>query len=155
MNPEYEQAAAILKEYLKLKGYRSTRERFRVLEEIYSIEDHLNADEIYTRLRNKDVDVSRATVYNTLEVLVECNLVEGHQFGHNHMHYERSYGFRHHDHLICTRCGKIIEVSMPELEMLQDEMCRRLSFRPERHSLQIFGICETCQAAGEAAPKGN
>lgn len=145
MNPEYEQASEILKAYLKAKGYRSTRERFRVLEEIYSIHEHLNADEIYTRLRDKQVDVSRATVYNTLEVLMECNLIEGHQFGHNHMHYERSYGFRHHDHLICTGCGTIIEVSMPELEMLQDEMCNRNSFRPERHSLQIFGKCAQCQ----------
>lgn len=140
------EASEILRIFLKNRGYRNTPERYAVLEELYSSEGHFNADEIFLRMKNKGSQISRATVYNTLEILVECNLVDCHQFGQNHMHYERAFGYKHHDHLICTTCGKIIEFSMPEIEMLQDEMCNRLSFKADRHSLQIFGKCSDCSS---------
>lgn len=140
----YQEASEILRNHLKEQGFRQTPERFSVLEELYTSEGHFNADELFLRMKNKGSRISRATVYNTLELLVHCNLVECHQFGHNHMHYERAYGFQHHDHLICNHCGDIIEFSMPELEMLQDEACLRLGFTPDRHSLQIFGSCKPC-----------
>jgi len=139
-----EQATEVLKNHLKEKGYRSTPERFSVLDEIYNNSGHYNADELFLNMKNKGSRISRATVYNTLEILVECNLVDGHQFGHNHMHYERSFGFKHHDHLVCTYCGDIFEFSIPEIEMLQDEACRRINFTPERHTLEIFGMCDKC-----------
>lgn len=145
-----EKATQVLKDHLKDKGYRSTPERFSVLEEIYTNNGHYNADELFLNMKNKGSRISRATVYNTLEILVECNLVDGHQFGHNHTHYERRLGYKHHDHLVCNYCDNIIEFSMPELEMLQDEMCERLGFAAERHSLEIFGMCQSCRNKRES-----
>ncbi len=131
----------IFAEFLKKKGYRSTPERAMVLNEIYASPGHFDADEIFIRMKQKGSNISRATVYNTLELLVECNLVSQNSFGHKHLHYERTYGYEHHDHIICEDCGKVFEFTNPKIEEQQQVVCAKMGFEMERHTLQIFARC--------------
>lgn len=104
----------IFSAYLEKKEFRKTIERFTILEEIYSRSDHFEADVLFTDLKNKKLDISRATVYNTLELLVSCDLVKKHQFGKNLTQYEKSYGYKQHDHIICLYCKKVVEFCDPK-----------------------------------------
>src|SRR5262245_34622473 len=91
----------VFSDYLEKHNQRKTSERFAILEEIYSRHDHFDAESLFIELKEKKFDISRATVYNTLDLLSECELVTKHQFGNNLARYEKSYGYRQHDHLIC------------------------------------------------------
>lgn len=127
--------------FLKKRGYRATPERALILKEIYSSEGHFDADELFVRLKQKSVNVSRATVYNTLDLLVECNLVSQNSFGHKHLHYERIYGYKHHDHIICEECGVVTEFTNDKIEEQQELVCKQHGFAMRRHTLQIFAMC--------------
>lgn len=131
----------IFREFLRKKGYRATPERDAVLREIYSDAGHFDADELFIRLKQKKYAISRATVYNTLELLVECNLVSQNSFGHKHLHYERTYGFEHHDHIVCNQCGEVFEFTNAQIEEQQQAVCRSLGFEIKQHTLQIFADC--------------
>jgi Fur family transcriptional regulator, ferric uptake regulator len=143
----------IFNDFLRKKGYRVTPERALVLTEIYSSAEHFDADELFIRLKQKGGNISRATVYNTLELLVECNLVSQNSFGHKHLHYERSYGFEHHDHIICSDCGKVFEFINPEIEVQQDKVAAKLGFEIERHTLQIFAKCTRTNCENKPSDK--
>jgi Fur family ferric uptake transcriptional regulator len=131
--------------YLREGKYRITPERFAVLEKILTTDGHFDADELFLKLKTGGSKVSRATVYNTLDLLEGCGLVLKHSFGENHSHYEKGLGRFHHDHLICVRCGAIIEFANNRITRLQNEICREKNFRPHSSSFQIFGKCEKCQ----------
>ncbi len=132
---------AIFEAYLKAHKQRRTATRFRILEEIYNAKEHLDAETLYFRLRSKKVPVSRATVYNTLELLVDAQLIIKHQFGQGHAVYERAYGSSQHDHLICLRCNKIIEFCDPRIAQIQKLIEERYDFEIQKHSLILFGYC--------------
>ncbi len=147
-----EEVKELFKSYLKEHGHRQTPERFMVLEETYKSDGHFDADAMYFRMKNTGSRVSRATVYNTLDLLVECGLVQRHQFGKNQSYYERAYGYRQHDHIICRQCGAVVEFCDPRILEIQTLMNRIHKFKIESHSLQFYGECEnpeTCTRKSE------
>ena len=127
--------------FLKDRKQRQTPERFAVLEEAYANADHFDADELYFRLKQKKVQVSRATVYNTIELLLECDLLVRNQFGQNLAKYERAYNYRQHDHLICLECNALFEFCDPRLQSVQEMVSEIFDFEIKYHSLNLFGTC--------------
>ena len=136
-----EDVRSTFSEFLKRRNQRQTPERFAVLEEAYARDDHFDADELFLRLRQKQVRVSRATVYNTLELLLESELVIRHQFGKNQAKYERAYSYRQHDHLICQDCNALFEFCDPRLQGIQEMVAEIFQFEIKSHSLNLYGQC--------------
>ena len=131
----------VLADTLKKRKQRQTPERFAVLDEVYATVGHFDADELYIRLKNKGVHVSRATVYNTLDLLIECNLVVRHQFDSKHSTYERGYSYRQHDHLICLDCDQLFEFCDPRLQAIQEMVGEIYQMQIKSHSLHMYGEC--------------
>ncbi len=141
-------AKEIFTDYLKSCGHRLTPERFEVLDYALHKKGHFAADELYTDMKQNKSNISRATVYNTLELLVDCKLVVERNFGDGKTTYESNFKRRSHDHLICTNCGEIIEFSAPEIEEIVQRVCDELGFIPTSYSFNIFGVCkdeENCE----------
>src|SRR6476659_1642083 len=136
-------------EFLAKQGLKLTRERTALLREIFATHYHFEADELLFKMKEKALKISRATVYRTLELLVKSGMVRRVHLGEDHYHYEHVRGDSHHDHLICTTCGSVIEFNDPELEQRQLEICARKKFTPTFHNLQILGVCDSCTRRGE------
>ena len=133
------EARKVFTDYLETKKQRKTPERFGVLDEIYSNKEHVDAEGLFVQLKERGYRLSRATVYNTLELLVECGLVTKHQFGKNIARYEGSYGSKQHDHMICKRCNKIIEFCDPRIQQIKNMIGEILHFKVTEHSLHLYG----------------
>jgi len=130
--------------YLQKAGHRKTRERFAILEEVYSRDDHFDADTLYMGMKSKNFRVSRATVYNTLDLLVNCNLVTKHLFNSGNAVYERAFGFYQHDHLVCKECGKITEFCDPRIHNINRKVAELMHFQVTEHKLTLYGLCANC-----------
>ncbi len=132
------------REYLTKQGLKSTRQRDVILDEFLAAGAHLSTEELYLRLRPKHPGIGYATVHRTLKLFAECGIAEPHHFGDGQTRYESTTGEAHHDHLICTACGAIIEFENSRIEALQEEVAREHSFRIASHRLEIYGRCSRC-----------
>ncbi|WP_420150771.1 Fur family transcriptional regulator [Spirosoma sp.] len=133
-----------LEKSLLEKGLRRSSERFAILDEVYSRTDHFDAEDLYLAMQQKSYPVSRATVYNTLEVFVEYGLVQRHQFGDEDnikSRYEKSLGRQQHGHLVCTDCHRVKEFCDPRLHFIKTNVGESLNFQVQSHSLVFYGEC--------------
>jgi len=146
MKLQKEKVEKIFSKYLKQKQLKYTPERKIILEEVFSIHNHFEADELYLILRQKsNYRISRATVYRTLPLLEESGLIRRVVFTEKHTHYERVYGHKHHEHLICLKCGKVIDFYIKSLEDTLEGVARENEFKHGAHKLEITGYCKDCQ----------
>lgn len=131
--------------FLKDRGLRSTAQRKDIVDAFFSLGRHITVDELYAALKKKSPHIGYATVHRNLKLLCECGLADEIKVGSNKTRYESKYGHEHHDHLICLKCGRFIEVHDGRIEKLQDNLAEANNFLPQRHKLEIYGICKKCR----------
>ena len=138
-------AHEILTNHLKTSGkLRATPERFAILDAVLGSQGHFDVEGLYYRMISTGSKVSKATVYNTLELLQECGLVSKYRFAENTSRYEKAFGRPHHHHMICLSCGDIIEFTNDRLEQIQEEVAANKDFKIQSTTIQIFGTCSKC-----------
>lgn len=132
------QAREIFEIYLEQNGHRKTPERFAILQEIYSYIGHFDVETLYSRMQESDCRVSRATLYNTMELLLDCNLVRKHQFGENIAQYEKCHRVRQHDHVIISDSGEVLEFCDPRIQQIKATLEELFDIEILHHSLNIY-----------------
>jgi Fur family ferric uptake transcriptional regulator len=134
-------------EHIQKKGLKRTSQRDLILDVFLGTEAHLSSEDLYRLVHKKDPTVGQTTVYRTLKLLTEAGLAREVRFGDGLTHYEHNYKHEHHDHMICSECGRIIEFFSAELEAIQDAMAAKHKFEVTEHLLRILGICAECRRA--------
>jgi Fur family ferric uptake transcriptional regulator len=149
---EFAKEKEIFLEHIQKAGLRRTGQRDLILEIFLKTEEHLTSEDLYFLVHREDPSIGHTTVYRTLKLLTEAGLAREVRFGDNKTYYEHHYNHAHHDHMICTECGKVIEFFSQDIENLQDQMADQFGFRPTHHSLRMWGVCSDCQEQRVVSP---
>ena len=138
-------AKAIFKQYLRKNGMLHSEQRKQILDIFLETEEHPTIGDLYELVRKKTPIIGLATVYRTMKVICGAGLAREVDFGDGVRRFEHEYRHQHHDHLVCLKCGRIIEVMSPEIEKLQQSLAKKHRFTAVRHRMEIFGTCRTCK----------
>jgi len=133
--------------HIQKSGLKRTAQRDLILDIFLRTEEHLSSEDLYRLVKQNDASVGQTTVYRTLKLLTEAGLAREVRFGDGITHYEHNYKHEHHDHMICSECGRIIEFFSAELEAIQDAMAAKHRFQVTQHLLRIIGVCASCRRA--------
>src|SRR2546430_10593312 len=142
--PNSEEQEVLLK-HIQKRGLKRTAQRDLILDVFLRTEEHMSSEDLYRLVQKEDPEIGQTTVYRTLKLLTEAGLAREVRFGDGRTRYEHNYKHPHHDHMICTECGRTIEFFSAELEAIQDSIVAKHRFKPTQHSLRIFGVCAQCQ----------
>jgi Fur family transcriptional regulator, ferric uptake regulator len=140
----------IFRNYLNNAGLKVTKQRLLILESFLKIEEHVSAEELFDIIKGNDPLIGQATVFRTLKVLVNSGIAAPVEFSDKTIRYEHSYNHSHHDHLVCTHCGEIVEFTDEKIEIQQNVICKQNKYLLTNHRLEIFGICSSCQKISSA-----
>lgn len=135
----------VLDDYISTKSLKHSRQRQEILDIFLKLNRHLTAEELYGIVKRRRPSIGFATIYRTLKLLCEAGLCRELKFDDGATRYEHLYEHQHHDHLICTRCGRFVEVVAPEIEDLQERLFKRHGFHPQRHRMELYGVCKRCK----------
>ncbi|MEW6619911.1 MAG: Fur family transcriptional regulator [bacterium] len=135
----------VFRDYLKQKGLKFTPERQLVLKYAFEIHSHFEAEDLFLKIRKSGNRVSKGTIYRTLPLLIDCNLIRTVEFVEQHLHYEHVLGHKHHEHLVCLKCGQVIEFYNGIIEDELERICSKNKFRLNGHKIEATGYCEKCQ----------
>ena len=140
----------IFRDYIRERGLRRTPEREVILREVFAVHEHFDVEELYLRLRQKGIKVSKASIYRALRLFLDCGLVREVDYTDGHWHYEQIYGHGDHNHLRCLGCGEIIEFKTPDLMRLEEQLSRKYGYNIISHQWEVKGYCRGCQTGPEA-----
>ncbi len=143
----------VFQRHLQRAGLKRTTQRDLILDVFLRTEEHMSSEDLYRLVQQEDPEIGQTTVYRTLKILTDAGLAREVRFGDGRARYEHNYKHPHHDHLICTECGKTVEFFSAELEALQDDIAVKYQFVPTFHTLRMFGICSACQHDAHLRPK--
>jgi len=141
----FEKEHSVLSEYIRSKGLKQSEQRQKILDIFLETEQHLTAEDLYNIVKKDIPSIGYATIYRTLKLLAEAGLCRELQIENGMTRYEHLYGHEHHDHLVCTGCGKLIEIYSEEIEALQEIIAKRHDFVLEKHRMELYGTCKDCR----------
>ncbi len=136
---------SIFVKYIEEKGLHHSRQREAIIDAFLTAGKHITAEELFNVVRRKNPEIGYATVQRNLNLMCESGLAEEVKIGKQKTRYEQKYGHKHHDHLVCIKCGRLIEVNDDKIEKLQDKLAEANDFIPIKHELKIYGICSKCK----------
>lgn len=139
--------------FIQEQGLKTTRQRNTIVSVFFRLRGHISVEELLVEVKKVNPRIGYATVYRTLHLLVESNLVEERRFGDGLARYEGHSDVEHHDHMICLECGNISEFYNPRLEALQEQLAEENNFQIYRHRLELYGACKDKEACATRAKK--
>ena len=143
----------VFRQWIKERGLKATAQREDIAQAFFSTNRHISVEELYSEVRRHNPHMGYATVYRTMKLLKECGLAAERHFVDGQARFENVEAERHHDHIICERCGRIVEFIQPQIEKLQADVAQRFGFVATTHKMEIYGICKECREGKSSRPE--